>query len=170
MWLESCTADDEDINYDEVQVHKMEGDGIAVLVNRYHNVNPTSSHKSICIIDGDSLQQDSEVDKVYRLPGEYPETYIFDKVLERVNSTTDSVIGELTVSLHRKYEDQKIVQDTLNKVRRTNRDSHLLFSQVGKNLGFISEIVVKSAFLSVWKRKFPSEVYLINDYIKKNLD
>lgn len=170
MWVESCIASDLDIIYDEVQVHKMEGDGIAVLVNKYHNLNPTSSHKSICIIDGDSQQLESEDDKVYRLPGEFPETYIYDELLEKINSETDSVIGELTVALHRKFEDQNLVKSILNEVRITNRDYHLLFSQVGKKLGFISEIVVKSAFLNIWKREFPQEVESINSFIKQNIE
>ena len=169
MWIESCVASDENIIYEEVQVHKMEGDGIAVAVNKYHNLNPTATHKSICIIDGDSLQEDSVQEKIYRLPGEYPETYIYDKVLERINSEEISVIGELTVALHKKFEEQEFVKEVINEIRRTYRDYHLVFSQVGKKLGFISEIVVKSAFLNIWKRQFPDDVQLINSFIKDNL-
>jgi len=170
MWVESCIASDSEINYDEVKVHKMEGDGIAVMVNKYHNLNPTAEHKSICIIDGDSQQSDSPEDKVYKLPGDFPETYIFDQVLEKVNSPENSVIGELTVSMHRKFETQNEVKQVLNDVRRTNRDYHLLFSQVGRQLGFVSEIVIKSAFINIWKEHFPQEVERMNSFIKDNLE
>lgn len=169
MWVESCLASDQTINYEEIQVHKMEGDGIAVTVNKYHNLNPAQRYKSICIIDGDSRQEESADDRVYRLPGEYPESYIYDMVLDQVNSIDASVIGELTVALHKEYEIQNNVKDILNDVRRTNRDYHLLFSQVGRKLGFISEVVVKSAFLNIWKRKYPDQVTLVNSYIKRNL-
>ncbi|GAA0873029.1 hypothetical protein GCM10009117_21760 [Gangjinia marincola] len=167
MWVESCIASDSEINYEEVQVHKMEGDGIAKSVNKYHNMNPTTGNSSICILDGDSQQNDSEEEKVYKLPGESPEAYIFDEVLENINSETDSMIGELTIALHRKFEDQEEVKSIINHVRLTNRDYHLLFSQIGKKLGFISEIVVKSAFLNIWKTQYPDQVQLINSFIKK---
>lgn len=170
MWVESCIVSNSDINFDEVQVHKMQGDGIAVMVNKYHNVNPSTTYESICIIDGDSNQAESEQDKVYRLPGESPEAYIYDAVLEKVNSDSDSVIGELTVALHRKYEDQESVKEILNNIRRTNRDPHLLFSQVGKSLGFISEIVVKSAFFSIWKRNYQEDMERINSYVLAGLE
>lgn len=169
MWVESCITEDDQIDYGDVQVHKMEGDGIAVQVNKYHNIDPATEHQSICIIDGDSRQSDSEEEKVYRLPGESPENYIYNKVLDKVNSDTNSVIGELTVALHQKFENQEQVKTILNEVNITNRDYHLLFSQIGKKLAFTSEVVVKSAFLNIWKRSFPDEVNTINSYIKKNL-
>lgn len=168
LWVESIIATDSSLAHDEIQVHQMEGDGVAVKVNKYHNVNPTKTFTSICIIDGDSEQVESESDKVYRLPGEYPESYIYDLVLEKVNSTSDSVIGELTVALHKKYEMQEEVKAILIDVRRTNRDYHLLFSQVGKKLGFISEVVVKSAFINIWIRNFPDEVEKVLLPIKAN--
>ncbi|MGV3459655.1 MAG: ATP-dependent nuclease [Flavobacterium sp.] len=168
MWIESIIATDPNLQHDEIQVHKMEGDGVAVKVNKFHNVNPTRTHNSICIVDGDSEQRESDDDKVYRLPGESPESYIYDLVLERVNSTTDSVIGELTVALHKPYEIQEQIKDILNDVRRTNRDYHLLFSQVGRRLGFISEIVVKSAFLNIWLRNFPADVERVLENIRSN--
>jgi predicted ATPase len=168
LWVESIIATDTLIEHDEIQVHKMEGDGVAVSVNKYHNLNPTKTYVSICIIDGDSEQTDSDEHKVYRLPGEYPESYIYDLVLEKVNSVADSVIGELTVALHKQYEKQEEVKEILNEVRKTNRDYHLLFSQVGKKLGFISEIVVKSAFINIWIRNFPLEVQKICEVVKRN--
>lgn len=169
LWVESCLANDSSIAHDEIQVHPMEGDGIAVNVNKYHNLNPSTEHLSICIIDGDSLQTESATEKVYRLPGESPESYIYDLVLDKINSETDSVIGELTVALHRPFESQSEVLEIINEIRTTNRDSHLLFSQVGKRLGFISEIVVKSAFLNIWIRSYPEEVGRINEIVKGHI-
>jgi AAA15 family ATPase/GTPase len=170
QWVESILATTSDLQHDEVQVHAMDGDGVAVKVNKYHNLNPTKTYASICIVDGDSEQDDSDQEKVYRLPGQCPENYIFDLVLEKVNSTTDSVIGELTVALHKSYEIQGEVLKILNEIRMSNRDPHLLFSQVGKKLGFIAEIVVKSAFLNIWIRSYANEVESVLANVKKNYD
>jgi len=170
LWVETALSSDSDVYHDEIEVHKMEGDGNAVLVNKYHNINPANKFKSICIIDGDSEQKESEIDKVFRLPGDYPESYIYDKILEKIESKTDSIIGELTVSLHKPFEKQEEIRGIIKEVRITNRDYHLLFSQLGKRIGFISEIVVKSAFLNFWIRSFPEEVERINGFVKNNFN
>ena len=51
----------------------------------------------------------------------------------------------------------------------TCRDYHLLFSQIGKNIGFISETVVKSAFLHLWSRYYTDESGKILSIIKNNM-
>jgi AAA15 family ATPase/GTPase len=169
LWIETVLASDRNIFHEELEIHKMEGDGNAVLVNKYHNLNPSLQYKSLCFIDGDSSQLESESDNVFRLPGDYPESYIYDKILEKIDSQTDSIIGELTVSLHKPYEMQNEIRKIIKDVRITNRDYHLLFSQLGKKIGFVSEIVVKSAFLNFWIRSFPNEVEKINSVVKASM-
>lgn len=169
LWIETVLASDPNIFHEELEIHKMEGDGNAVLVNKYHNLNPSIRYKSLCFIDGDSSQLESESDNVFRLPGDYPESYIYDRILEKIDSQTDSIIGELTVSLHKPYEMQDEIRKIIKEVRITNRDYHLLFSQLGKKIGFVSEIVVKSAFLNFWIRSFPDEVEKINSIVKANM-
>ena len=154
MWVQSIIATDSGIHHDEVEIHGMEGDGTAVIMNKFHNNNPAIDSKSICIIDGDSKQIESEKDYVYRLPGLAPEAYVYDKVLDII----DEVAGVLTVALHKPYEFHNKLKPILTAIKRTNRDAHLLFSQVGKELGFISEDVVKSAFLSTWASNYPLDV------------
>lgn len=73
MWIETIVSDDSSIIENSLEIHAMAGDGTAVAINKYHNDDPSVKFKSICIIDGDSKQQDSEADKVFRLPGESPE-------------------------------------------------------------------------------------------------
>jgi hypothetical protein len=85
------------------------------------------SQPSVCLIDGDSRQQDTATDSIYRLPGESPESYIYDKVVEKL----DEVSGELAVALLRPYEEETRVAEIVRSVRNTNRDPHLLYSQVG---------------------------------------
>ena len=70
MWIETIVSDDSSIIENSLEIHAMAGDGTAVAINKYHNDDPSVKFKSICIIDGDSKQQDSEADKVFRLPGE----------------------------------------------------------------------------------------------------
>lgn len=64
---------------------------------------------------------------------------------------------------------QDEIRKIIKEVRITNRDYHLLFSQLGKKIGFVSEIVVKSAFLNFWIRSFPDEVEKINSIVKANM-
>ena len=119
----------------------MAGDGAAIAVNRHHNLDPTAKCPSVCFIDGDSQQHESSQDRVYRLPGESPESFIFHAVREKLQENC----GVLSVALHRKYEDQELVQRVIDDVSRTNRDPHLLYSQIGRRLGFVSESVVRGA-------------------------
>jgi len=169
LWVETIIATDKDIIANEVEVHPMKGDGIAITINKSHNMNPTSKYKSICYIDGDSKQTESEENKVFRLLGDAPELFIFERVYSKITSKQDSLIGELTVALHKPYEMQDEVLKIIQDVKISNRDSHLLFSQVGKNLGFISEVVVKSAFFSIWTRYFGDEVKQLLSPIKNEL-
>lgn len=165
MWIQTVLGSDEEIQHESIETHGLEGDGTAVKINKYHNQNPSVKIPSLCYIDGDSKQLETEEDNVYRLPGEMPESYIYLKIKENI----DSLSGELAVSLHKPYEIQDKVKRVINETWITNRDKHLLFSQVGKSLGYISEEVVKSAFLSLWARKNPQEVVTILAPIKKML-
>lgn len=58
--------------------------------------------------------------------------------------------GSLAIRLLKQYEYQSELKDKLKSIRYTNRDYHLLFSQLGKSIGFISEARVKEAFLTQW--------------------
>jgi AAA15 family ATPase/GTPase len=163
IWTEEILRSFPGVAMDAISVHAMEGDGTAIKVHQGRKLDPSLIQHSICLIDGDSRQSDSLVD-VYRLPGQSPESYIYDKVIEKLNE----VSGELAIALLRRYEDEAKVSDIVRSVRNTNRDPHLLYSQVGKNLGFIPEARVKEAFIAVWARTFPEEVQsVINPFIDK---
>ncbi|MCX5997613.1 MAG: AAA family ATPase [Chloroflexi bacterium] len=163
-WVEEILRSIPSIAMDAVSVHVMEGDGTAVRVNRDHNIDPTVRQPSICLIDGDSKQQADETGNVYRLPGESPELYIYDKVLLKL----DDISGELAVALLRPYEKEKEVADIVASVRNTNREPHLLFSQVGRRLGLVPEARVREAFISIWARSYPEETNAITQlFIEK---
>jgi len=161
-WLLEILRSLKNVAIDAIGVHYLEGDGTAVKVHISHNQDPTVQQKSVCFIDGDSQQQENYDALIFRLPGESPESYIFGKVLEKL----DDLIGLLAVALLRPYEEQNRVAEVIRSVGNTNRDPHLLFSQIGKKLGLLSEARVREAFLSVWAQGFSEEVQHLVYYIQ----
>ncbi len=153
-WIEVALRSYDEIDFELVEVYYMGGDGTAVKIHKNHNLDPSIDYRSFCFVDGDSKQQESEEERIYRLPGELPESYIYDKVLEDI----EELAGLLSIALHQKFEDQEKVKSVVREIQMTNRDSHNLYSQVGKKLGFISESIVRSAFITTWASKNTEEV------------
>lgn len=81
-----------------------------------------------------------------RLPGQMPESEVFNFV----SGSIDDLAMQLAVALHLTVEKEKRVKDVVEEVSRSNRDPHLLFSQVGRKAGLISETIVASAFIGLW--------------------
>lgn len=152
-WMESMLRSHGGIAVDLINVHAMEGDGTAVKVNIYHNKDPSTKVPSICFIDGDSRQEESVEQKIFRLPGGTPESYIYEEVLQELSDMS----AILAVSLHKRYEDAEKVSRIVQEIERTNRDPHLLYSQVGKDLGLIPEEITIGGFLNVWCTKYPEK-------------
>ncbi len=145
-WVDTILRENLGENYLQIEVYSVSGDGNAVSTHLSHRKNPSISSQSLCIIDGDSSQKDDESQGVIRLPGQQPELSVYEDILERL----DDVIALLTVSCQRKIEFQDKVKKCVEEVIRTNRDPHLLFSQVGIKIGFVSENIIRGAFLSLW--------------------
>ncbi|MFC4821570.1 ATP-dependent nuclease [Dokdonella ginsengisoli] len=152
-WVRSMLRARRELELDGVEVHAMAGDGTAVTINRHHNLSPAKRFPSSCVIDGDSKQLTSDQDHVYRLPGECPEAYVFDRVLEAADAS-----GRLTIRLSQPFAEAARLIERLREIRRTNRDPHLLFSQVGEALGFIPVEAVQEAFFTTWAEAYPTEV------------
>lgn len=148
MWVNSIITSIEGIARDAVSIHPMKGDGTAVKVHENHNLDPSVNQKSVCIIDGDSEQLEDLNGLIFRLPGQCPESAVFDNLLENI----DTISGELAVTLLKPYEFEAQLKQHMNSVRLTNRDPHLLYAQLGKKIGFVPEARVKEAFLSIWCR------------------
>lgn len=147
-WVDNILREKLGADYDQVEVHAVHGDGIAVSTHRAHMANPSVDSKSLCIIDGDSEQLDDDQNGVIRLPGGQPERAVFEAICGRL--TEDIAI--LTVSCQRDPAAQELVRRTIEEVSRTNRDPHLLFNQIGIKIGFVPEVIVQGAFLSLWVR------------------
>jgi hypothetical protein len=154
IWVEAILRQAGGVAIDHVQVHAMEGDGTAVAVNTHHNKDPSAKTPSVCLIDGDSGQKESNAGRVYRLPGQSPEAFVFDDVM----SCWDQFGGKLSVALLQRFENSDTVKRACEAVRLSNMDPHLLFAQVGERLGLLPENTVASAFANIWAQARPERV------------
>lgn len=153
-WVEAILRSSPNIAIDAVDVYAMGGDGTAVKANKYHNLDPSNTVKSICIIDGDSEQVEDPNEAIYRLPGEAPEMLVFDEIVDIL----DECAGILSVRFMREYKDAEEIKRIITNVGRTNRDHHLIFSQIGESVGFVDEKIIINAFLSTWCEKYKDKV------------
>jgi hypothetical protein len=165
IWTEALLRSEEGVAIDHVQVHKLEGDGTAVSVNVHHNQDPSTTNPSICLIDGDSQQEESEPGRVFRLPGQTPESFVFDQVMEE----WDAWGGKLCVALLQPFDRSDRVRQICEQVRTTNRDPHLLFSQVGERIGLVPESTVALAFANIWVQSHASDAEAILDQFRDHL-
>lgn len=162
-WIEYILRIKLNSGLEEIGIFALGGDGNAVKIHESHALNPSIEFKSICIIDGDSKQSDNSKKKIFRLPGDAPESTVFNSVIRNLPNN----LVQLTVSCQVPIFKQDLVSDVIKEVSRTNRDPHLLFSQIGLKLGFISEEIIQGAFLSIWSQENPEEVDKIYLYISE---
>jgi predicted ATPase len=165
VWMEAILRQNSDSLIGHVQVHAMAGDGTAVAMNRYHNQNPAIKIPSICFIDGDSQQKENDGDRVYRLYGESPEAFVFDSVLQ----DWDLIGGRLAVALLQRFDQTEQVKDICRSIRRQNKDPHLLFAQLGEQLGLVPEQTVSAAFATIWAQSHSEVVTGLLAQIRKVL-
>jgi hypothetical protein len=118
------------------------------------------------VIDGDSTQASESDLGIYKLPGSQPERQIFDDVI----ASLDKNLALLTVSLQQPPEKQEEVRNCLTDIQCTNRDSHLIFNQLGMRRGFVPETIVKGAFCSLWIRMRMNDLEPIAVAIKREID
>jgi predicted ATPase len=156
-WIRAILRNEKDIAGEGVEIHAMLGDGTAVKVNKNHNLDPSSRFPSVCFVDGDSQQVDSVPERVFRLPGQSPEAYIYDRALDQYAAYG----GILAVRLLQPHATSDQVIEKLRAIRLTNHDPHLLFSQVGHELGLIPESTVRAAFLTTWAEAYADEAHAI---------
>lgn len=165
-WIEAILREKLGECFSEIGVYPVSGDGNAVLIHLGQIANPAVTFHSLCFIDGDSRQKEDVENRIYRLPGEKPESTIFNSVLDNL----DNNIALLTVACQRASEKQEFVANEIKKVSHTNRDPHLLFNQIGLNIGFVPESIIKGAFLSIWIQENPHEAKRISNVVKTALE
>lgn len=164
QWVTAIIRSRTNVAIDHIEVHAMEGDGTAVAMNRYHNNNPSIEKPSVCIIDGDSQQSASKDGLVFRLPGEAPESFVFEEVM----SAWDLIGGKLSVALLQRFESASDVRAVCEEVRLSNIDPHLIYTQIGEKLGLIPADTVSQAFTAIWTQAYPAETEaVLADFIDK---
>lgn len=150
----------QNIEMDAVKIHAMGGVAPAVAVNSQHNLDPTATFPSVCLVDGDQVDSVDPVKRVYALPGSgSPESHVFDTVLERI----DHLAARLAVSMQLPTSAQERVKQVVKERALTNRDRHVVFQQIGEDLDFTAGAIVASAFTALWAQEKPEEVRALVD-------
>jgi predicted ATPase len=138
------------VEMDAIKIHAMGGANPAIKVNEQHNVDPTATFPSVCLIDGDQPDLVNIDRRVYALPGpSSPEMFIFNRIYERL----DEVAARLTVSMQLPSSRQEDVKKVVRNRQLTNRDPHVIFQQIGDDLDFTAGYIVANAFLAVWAQE-----------------
>lgn len=167
-WVLQMLRHAKGIELEGIEIYSMHGDSSAINANKYHNQDPSNNIKSICILDGDSEHLENEEDLIYKLPGEAPETYILNNIID----VLDKCSAKIAMRCNLEYKYSNKVESVIHEVSMTNLDHHTLFSQIGEKLLFINENIVREAFLSTWCEEYSNEVaeFLnkINEKLPKN--
>lgn len=145
-WVENIIRERFGNRFEEIGVYPVHGDGNAIKIHEGHKLNPAVNFDSLCFIDGDSKQTEKNESGIYRLPGSVPELTVFNSVVANLNNN----IALLTAGCQRPISQQTNVAEVVREVSRTNRDPHLLFTQVGIRLGFVPVEIIQGAFISIW--------------------
>jgi AAA15 family ATPase/GTPase len=162
-WIESIIRNSVAEHIDEIGVYAVSGDGQAYSIHSAHQKNPAVSKrlKSICILDGDSPKSPDETAGIIKLPGQAPESEVFNYVAANI----DDLSMKLAVALHLQPDQENRVKRVVKEVNQSNRDPHLLFSQVGQKAGLIPTAIVSSAFIGLWMAGNSSESKRIAEFI-----
>lgn len=130
---------------DGIKIHTMAGEANARRANDHRNADPAGTFKSVCVLDGD--QPSDPAKRVFTLPGDMaPDAYVF----EHVRSHLDTNVARLTIALGQPIGNQAKVQEVIERRALTNQDRHIVYGQIGVDLGFLPESFVQQAFLNEW--------------------
>jgi hypothetical protein len=129
------------------EIHVAGGYPYLVEVTKHHNRNPSISKRAIALVDGDAPVAPSS--DIFKLPGEVPENEVFGFVSQQAH--------ELAGLIQQRCQCPSLGQDAIVKnVKRAEIDAsdpHLLFRRLGERLGFLSEIIVRRGFISIYNEK-----------------
>ena len=165
--VEAIIRDDMPSAFDQIGVYAVAGDGHAHAIHVNHRKNPAVAPllKSLCILDGNSQKDEDLPNGIIKLPGQVPESEVF----EFVRSNLASLSMKLAVGLHLSPEKETWVRDQVEDIGLLNRDPHVLFNQVGQRTGLIPENIVSSAFISLWLDGNREKAKRISNFIRAAL-
>jgi len=166
-WVSAIIRNSAPAHIDEIGIYAVSGQSRAVNIHLGHQDNPALDGmlKSLCILDGDSSEREDLGKSILKLPGQVPESEVFNYV----NSNLDPLAMKLAVALHLSPDKESHVKNVVQEVSRHNRDPHLLFSQVGEKAGLIPANIVSSAFIALWMQGNPIEVQRIATFIEDSV-
>lgn len=164
-----------------IEIHSLGGASPARDHTRFHNSNPVRSFRAVALLDGDKRSESGyspheisdplefgeasesrRADIVYGPGDGHPESAVFEDIHDNLD-TIGNLLGKLTIALQLDTPMQSRVRASIEERRRTNRDVHVIFGQIGEDLDFMSESLVQRAFLSTWANTFPDKVSEIWD-------
>jgi len=129
-----------------LEVHAAGGYPFVAEVTRHHNLNPAIKTKALAIIDGDAPVVGELPVNVIRLPGEVPENVIW----KYVETNAETLAGRIQQRCQIPQMDQGKIIAEMKSVTVDAGDPHLLFKRLAEKLGYLSEIVVRRAFISLY--------------------
>lgn len=151
---------------DRISVHKAGGYPYVVQVLNHHNSNPTITKPAVAVIDGDNPPLKEQNENVILLPEGSPESIVFEYVKHNA--------AKMSSFIQQRCQCPKISQDkiveAINDVSRDTTDIHLYFSKLGNLLGFVSELVVRRGFNSLYVENNAEDLKLRVDNIRKRLN
>jgi energy-coupling factor transporter ATP-binding protein EcfA2 len=146
-WVEDILRQHDTGALAATEIHAAGGFPYLVEVTNHHNRNPSITKRAIAVVDGDAPIKEST--EILKLPGEVPENEVFGYVSERVH--------ELSSLIQQRCQCPNLEQDAIVKclknVEIDAADPHLLFRKVGEQFGYLSEIVVRRGFISIYNEK-----------------
>ncbi|KAF0969561.1 MULTISPECIES: ATP-dependent nuclease [Gordonia] len=167
-----------------IEIHSLGGAAPARDHTRFHNENPLRRFLAIALLDGDKRAEGGFADRqitesadadgvddapkagradiVYGPGDGHPEAAVFEDIHDNFD-VVGNLLGKLTIALQLDTPMQSRVRGSVEERRRTNRDIHIIFAQIGEDLDFLSESLVQRAFLSTWANTFPEKVAAVWD-------
>lgn len=166
-WVSAIVRSKLSASVEEVGVYALSGEGRAYTVHVGHRQNPAvEGLKSRCVLDGDSSKPEDLQGGVLKLPGQVPESVVFNYVKDNI----DGLAMKLAIAVHLSPEAEPRVATAVREVSLSNRDPHLLFNQVGQKLGFISQAIVQSAFTALWIDGNPAATERVSAFLEQALN
>jgi hypothetical protein len=166
FWVEAIIRNLLPDRMEEIGVYAVSGDSQAYGIHTSHMKDPSIDTKAACVLDGDSARLEDVASGVIKLPGNNPEATVFNYVRDNL----DTLSMQLAVGFHQAPDREGAVRKAVEDIAVANRDSHLLFTQVGQRAGLVPEGIVSSAFIGLYIAGNKDAAVRIADFVRTILD
>lgn len=129
------------------EVHEAGGYPSIIEVLKHHNKNPTIGKKAKAVVDGDvELKEEEKKEPITCLPGDKPENEVFWFVKNNIEKFAAKIQQRC---LCPNISEDQIIKFLKDVVIDTT-DCHKYFRKFGEKIGYVSEITVRNAFISIY--------------------